>query len=365
MKVVVTGGAGLIGSWITFELLKKDHEVIVIDSFIGGYRDSLPTHKNLTVIQEDLTDNRLLRFENEEGSIWAQYYIKQEDEIQLYRKTFKEVFSNVDVMYHCACLAPEGYSVFSPAVITNSVYSATVTAMTLAIKIGAKRFINCSSMSRYGDNPAPFTEKTPPKPVDPYAMAKVHAEQQINLLAKLHGMEVIHTVPHNCVGKNQRYNDPYRNVISIMTNLMLQGRQPIIYGDGKQTRCFSMIQDDVEIYLKLLDYQIKENGEIFNIGPDDREISILEVAEIIAKELNFDLKPQFEPPRPFEVKRAVCSSDKIREVFGYEPKCSLEDGIKSIVDYIKKKGPLPFEYHIPLELNNMKNTPKTWKEKKF
>jgi UDP-glucose 4-epimerase len=355
MKVVVTGAAGLIGSWVVEKLLERNHSVIAIDSFVGGYEDSIPRQitpyfiaSNYKLLRLDLTDPKWasLSFESNVPFYWSD-------------------IEGADVMIHCACLAPEGYSVFSPSIITNSVLAASVNAMTIAIRAGIKRFINCSSMSRYGNSPAPFTEKTPTSPVDPYALAKVQAEQQINLLAKLHGMEVVHTVPHNVIGPRQRYNDPYRNVVSIMANLMLQDRQPIIYGDGKQTRCFSMIQDDVELYMKLLDYDLKEENEIFNIGPDDREISIIDLAELIAGILDFDLNPQFEPPRPHEVKRAVCSSDKIRDVFGYNPTVSLEDGIRSIVEYIQERGPKPFEYHIPLELSNRPDTPKTWKEKKF
>ncbi len=185
------------------------------------------------------------------------------------------------------------------------------------------------------------------------------------MLGRMHNMEVIHTVPHNVIGPRQRYTDPYRNVVSIMTNLMLQGRQPIIYGNGKQTRCFSMIQDDVGIYMKLMNHDIREHGELFNIGPDDREISIIDLARIIAKEINFDLKPNFQLARPYEVERAICSSDKIRKVFGFEPSMTLEDGIKSIITYVRARGPQPFDYHIKMEIDNKENSPKTWKEKLF
>jgi len=346
MNVCVTGCAGLIGSWISEKLIEQGHYVLGLDNLFGGYEDTLSYLKNkddskfeFTLV--DVTDHK---------------------EIDLLSKILKD--RDIKVIYHCAAIAPEGYSVFSPSIISNAVFMGSTVMATSAIQAGVKRFINCSSMSRYGDQESPFIEEMSTKPVDPYALAKSSAEQMLTMLGGMHGMEVVHTVPHNVVGPRQKYDDPYRNVVSIMANLMLQGRQPIIYGDGSQTRCFSMIQDDVEIYLKLLDCEIK-HGEVFNIGPDDREISILELAQTIAKVLDFDLNPVFEPERPHEVMHPICSSNKIRKRFNFEPTMSLEDGIRSIVDYIRDRGPRPFEYHIPLEINNRENVPKTWKDKKF
>lgn len=340
MKIAITGVAGLIGSWLAEKCLENGHEIVSFDNMIGGYEDSIPQHEEHEFHFCDIT---------RVGNI----------------DYMASIMSGCDVVYHCAALAHEGFSVFCPASITNSVFAGTVNVATAAIKANVKRFINCSSMSRYGDNNPPFTETTLPKPPDPYAHSKVAAEQQLNMLGAMHNMEVIHTVPHNVIGPRQRYTDPYRNVVSIMANLMLQGRQPIIYGDGKQTRCFSMIQDDVGIYLKLLNYDLQENGEIFNIGPDDREISIIDLAEIIAKEIEFNLDPNFQPARPYEVARAVCSSDKIRNVFGFTPSMTLEDGIVSIVRYIKERGPQPFEYHIKMEIDNKDYSFPTWKNKLF
>lgn len=346
MNVCITGTAGLIGSWIAEELLKGGHNVYGIDNHFCGYYETSAMllnkyHKKYSLFWYDVSDCKNL------------------EKISNLLKS-----NNIDVVYHCAAIAPEGYSVFSPSIISNSVFMGSTVMGTAAIKAGVKRFINCSSMSRYGDQLSPFTEDMPKKPVDPYALAKASAEDMLTMLGSMHGMTVIHTIPHNVCGPSQRFNDPFRNVIAIMTNLMLQGRQPIIYGDGSQTRCFSMIQDDVKIYLKLLDCEV-EHGEAFNIGPDDREISILDLAKTIANIIDFELSPIFENNRPHEVMHPICSSDKIRKRFNFKPTMSLEDGIRSIVKYVKERGPKPFEYHIPLEIDNKSNIPKTWKEKKF
>jgi UDP-glucose 4-epimerase len=170
-------------------------------------------------------------------------------------------------------------------------------------------------------------------------------------------------VPHNIIGPRQKYDDPYRNVASIMINLMLQGRQPIIYGDGTQVRCFSSIEDDVSCLIEFATNPLAV-GEIFNIGPDEGSVTINELAELIAKKLNFDLKPIFMEGRPQEVKYATCSANKIRGTFGYKTSVTTEVAIEQMIDYIRDRGVRKFTYHLPVEIVSEK-TPKTWSQKIF
>lgn len=176
-------------------------------------------------------------------------------------------------------------------------------------------------------------------------------------------MEIVHAVPHNIIGPRQKYDDPYRNVVSIMINLMLQERQPIIYGDGKQLRCFSFIKDVVGSLEKLA-FQPDVVGETINIGPDEEFITILELAELIAGLLNFNLDPIFMEERPQEVKNATCSADKARKMLGYKTEYSLKDGVQEMIDYISSKGVRRFRYHLDLEIVN-EITPRTWKNRMF
>jgi UDP-glucose 4-epimerase len=233
-----------------------------------------------------------------------------------------------------------------------------------AIAQGVKRFVYCSSMARYGtQETVPFTEDMIPKPQDPYGIAKLSSESLLQCLSEVHGMEYVIAVPHNIIGPRQKYDDPYRNVASIMINLMLQGRQPIIYGDGTQKRCFSFIQDDIEC-LKKLAFQDNIVGEILNIGPDEEFITINQLAETIAHLLEFDLHPVYMPGRPQEVKFATCSADKARELLGYKTEVFLEQGLEEMIRHIKSKGVKKFRYHLDLEIISDK-TPKTWKGRIF
>ena len=165
-------------------------------------------------------------------------------------------------------------------------------------------------------------------------------------------------VPHNIIGPRQKYDDPYRNVASIMINRCLQGLPPIIYGDGMQTRCFSFIQDVLNCLMTAC-LDDEPLGHVINVGPDEEVITINELATKICKMTNFNGSPEFLPARPQEVKHAVCSSDKARRILDYGTKVSLDDGLYSMVDYIKKRGLSKFNRHIPVEIIS-DLTPKTW-----
>lgn len=334
MKIFITGVAGFLGSHLADAMLKDGHDVLGCDNLIGGYLDNVP--KKVAFYQIDCQD-----FDN-----------------------LKRLMAGVDIVYHTACTAYEGLSVFSPSLVCNNTYQSTATVASAAIVNKVARFINCSSMARYGtQETVPFTEDMIPKPQDPYGISKLAAENLLRCLCEVHEMELVNVVPHNIIGPRQKYDDPFRNVASIMINLMLQGRQPIIYGDGEQKRCFSFVQDDITC-LKAAAFQKNVVGETINIGPDEEFVSINTLAKTIADIINFDLQPIYMPDRPQEVKLATCSANKARKLLGYKTKYSLREGLEKIIEYVREKGVKPFNYHLPIEIINEK-TPKTWTEKLF
>ena len=216
-------------------------------------------------------------------------------------------------------------------------------------------------MARYGSQNYPFTEDMETKPEDPYGVAKVAGENILKLLADLNGMEWNIAVPHNIVGPNQKYDDPFRNVLSIFINRNLQNKPAIIYGDGKQKRCFSYIDDTIYCLEKMaLDENI--NKEIINIGPDEEDVTISELAEMVANEIGFNGKPLHLSDRPKEVRFATCSANKSRKLLNYKTKTSLKEAIKKTTEFIKKSGTKPFKYYLPVEIINDK-TPEAWVKK--
>ena len=330
----ITGVAGFLGSHLAERLLNDGHRVIGCDNLVGGYLDNVP--------------------------VGVEFHTADCNN----RAKMVELLRGVDVVYHTAAYAYEGLSVFSPHLISENIFSGTISVLSAAITNRVKRFVQCSSMARYGTQPTvPFTEDMICMPQDPYGIAKYAAELSVRNLCEVHGMEFVIAVPHNIIGPRQKYDDPFRNVASIMINLMLQGRQPIIYGDGEQMRCFSFI-DDVVDPLEKMGTLPAVAGHTVNIGPDDQFITINELAKTIARLLDFKLKPIYMPGRPQEVKHATCSADKARLILDYKPKTSLAEGLGKMIGYIKQRGVKPFMYHLDLEIVSDK-TPRTWKDRLF
>ena len=251
---------------------------------------------------------------------------------------------------------------FSPALVTRNTSHISTVVLSASVRAGVRKFVHMSSMARYGtQDTVPFTEDMMPKPQDPYGIAKYASELLIKNICDTQGMEYVILVPHNIIGPRQKYDDPFRNVASIMINRMLQGKQPIIYGDGSQMRCFSFMQDVTDPLMMACETDVA-NGKIINIGPDEEFITINELAKKISNILNFDLDPIYMPGRPQEVKHANCSADLARELLNYNTSTSLESGLIELVNWIKSKGAKEFNYHLPLEFVT-KDTPKTWTDR--
>ncbi len=342
MNVYITGIAGFLGGHLADWFVARGDDVRGCDNFSTG------EVVNLTPALRDIVDYRDIES------------LEPKD------------FDGVDVAIHAAAAAYEGVSNFSPAFISRNIYAGSAAVFSAAIAATVKRIVYTSSMARYGEPifrpyragdaacyQVPFSEDQAPDPVDPYGIAKEAAERLLVNLCETHGIEWSIAVPHNIYGPRQRYVDPYRNVAAIMANLMLMGQRPIIYGDGKQVRCFSYI-DDVVPTLARMGLEPKASGQIINAGPDHGSVTILELAEMIAEIIGVPCNPVFLPDRPREVKHAVCSSDKARKLLGFEQRWALGDGLEKLVAYIVERGPKPFEYHLPIEIKSGL-LPETWR----
>lgn len=339
MRVFITGVAGFLGSHIADAFLERGDLVSGVDNLIGGFDSNVPR-----------------------GVDWY-----NGDCVEFAR--VKEAMRGAEIVIHAAATAHEGLSVFSPSENAHHGYAASSSVFSAACASGVRRILFTSSMARYGkgEGPPPFHEGMRPEPEDPYGIGKWAAERLLFNLAETHGLEAVVAVPHNIIGPRQHSADPFRNVISIFANRMLQGKQPIVYGDGSQERCFSYVSDDVESLVKMA---LQDNvvGEVINIGPDQEVISVLRAAEMVASVLGFELDPIFKPARPREVKLAHCSADKARQLLGYETKVSLEEAVRRTVEWVRECGPRPFAYHQmgPIEIeNSIAKVPETWAKRLF
>ncbi len=334
MKVLITGVAGFLGSHLADAMLARGHQVRGVDNLLGGYMDNVP--KGVNFIECDCTDFKMMR----------------------------AVTNDMDLVYHCAATAYEGLSVFSPSVVSRNIVDASVTVFSAAIANKVKRIVHCSSMARYGALLPPFRETMICMPQDPYGIAKVCAEQMLKNLCETHDVEYVIAVPHNIIGPRQKYDDPYRNVASIMMNMFMQGRIPVVYGDGEQQRCFSYVDDCLSC---LVGMGVQDNvvGQTINIGPDENPVSINDLYQEIRLITGSSHEiPMRMPGRPQEVKIALCSSDKAREMLGYRTTTSLSQGLQKMHKWMSARGTRPFNYHLPLEIITDR-TPQTWTQRIF
>ena len=333
MHIFITGVAGFLGSNLADYYLKKGFKVSGNDNLVGGEIQNVDPKVN--------------------------FYQYDSENLELNSKYFKDV----DTVIHCAAYAHEGLSIFSPYLISKNIFSGSVSVFTAAVKQKVKRIVFCSSMARYGHIKQPYKESDTPIPVDPYGIAKLAAEKVLINMSETHGIEYNIAVPHNIIGAKQKYDDPFRNVASIMINLILQNRQPVIYGDGTQTRSFSDVDDCIFCIDKLvLEKNLK--SEIFNIGPDENYININELFKKISNILKFNKEPFYFPERPREVKYSNCSADKARKFLNYKTEFNIDDSLIKMVEYIKSNGPKKFIYNYDIEIDN-NLTPKTWTKKFF
>ena len=334
MHIFITGVAGFLGSNLADYYIKKGFKVSGCDNLVGGDIENIPSK----VI----------------------FYQGNCEDLDFMTRATKH---KVNVLCHAAAYAHEGLSSVSPTLICSNNVTGSTSVFTAAIRNKVKRIVYCSSMARYGDIKVPFREDDKINPVDPYGVSKVAAERILEILCNTHDVEYNIAVPHNIIGPKQKYDDPYRNVVSIMVNLMLQKRKPIIYGDGNQRRCFSDIDDCLYCLDKLITDK-KIVSQVVNIGPDEEYISINQLFEKLSNKLKFNKGAKYFEDRPNEVKQATCSSDKARKILNYKTSVKLDDSIEKVINYIKKKGTKKFKYGYMLEIDNDK-TPTTWKKKIF
>jgi len=333
--VYITGAAGLIGSELVRLFCRHNWKVKACDNLIGGLESNLTRFLD----HIDYKNFDLLDYE-----------------------TLKEHMKGSQVVLHCAALPYEGLSVFSPKIVVENIVGGTVSVASACLANGVNKLVNFSSMARYGGQKPPFTEDMPRSPEDPYGLAKAQAEEHLELLNKLHGLNFFTVVPHNVIGKGQRYMDPYRNVVAIMINRVLLKKTIIIYGDGEQKRSFSNISDCSDAIWRLVNSEKNLTGEVFNIGPDDNETTIKDLAHRVGHHCGIYPRIDYFPDRPAEVKNAWCSSEKIKTQFNYNTTKSLDDTIVEMVNWIGERGPEEFNYALDLEFTT-ENTPKTWVER--
>jgi len=328
-KILVTGGAGFIGSHLSECLYDRGYEVLVIDDLSGGFEDNIVEG---------------VRFI--EGSI---------NNVDLVDRLFEE--ERFDFVYHLAAYAAEGLSHFIKRFNYNNNLIGSVNLLNAAVNTDVKCFIFTSSIAVYGTHPdPPITEDALTNPEDSYGIAKVAVEQELHVCHEMFDLDYIIFRPHNVYGEKQNIGDKYRNVVGIFMNQILQGKPMTVFGDGNQTRAFSYIGDVVPLMADALERPEAIN-EIFNVGAD-QPYTINELATHVAEAMGVGPEIVHLPARN-EVIDAYSSHEKVERVFDKRELHSLEDGLRRTAAWVRGHGARKSQEFEDIEVR--KNFPAAWR----
>jgi UDP-glucose 4-epimerase len=300
-RVLVTGGAGFIGSHLVEALLAEGRSVRVVDNLATGHRANLAhLEGGFEWLVGDLAD-----FEVCASSV-----------------------NGVTEILHQAAIPSVPRSVLEPLQSHASGATATLNLLEAARQAGVGRFVFAASSSAYGDTEElPKREDMVPNPLSPYAAAKLSGEHYVRVYARTMGLDGASLRYFNVFGPRQDPSSPYSGVISLFARLMAEGQRPVIYGDGSQTRDFTYVANVVQANLKALGSDRPIGGEVFNVGTG-RRINLLDLVSAINAILGTNLEPEFRAPRAGDVKDSQASLDRIKAVLGYEPTVDFEEGLR-------------------------------------
>ncbi|MEM3374564.1 MAG: SDR family oxidoreductase [Candidatus Woesearchaeota archaeon] len=304
MKVIVTGGCGFIGSNLVDELIKLKHDVVVIDNLSTGKKENLNPK--------------------------ARFYLVDIREKEKVEDIFKK--EKPEIVNHHAAQIDVRKSVSDPGYDASVNIIGLINLLKASVDNKVKKFINVSSGGViYGDDAKlPIKENEKKNPISPYGISKLSGEYYVNFFNKIYGLNFTTLRYSNVYGPRQ---DPKgeAGVISIFSNLMLNNKQPTIFGDGKQTRDYVFVKDVVNANILAME---KGDNQAFNIGTM-RETSVNELFSIMKDIIGFKGNPIYAEARAGELLRNCLDNSKAKKLLGWQPKYSLKEGLKQTIDWVK------------------------------
>jgi UDP-glucose 4-epimerase len=326
-RVLVTGGAGFIGSHVTDELIEMGMDAVVLDDLSGGFKANV--NPEAEFVEGSINDEELIK------SLFNKY--------------------NFTYVYHLAAYAAEGLSHFIKKFNYENNLIGSVHLLNASVNHEIKCFIFTSSIAVYGANQLPMTEDLIPQPEDSYGVAKLSVEQELKISKEIFDLDYVIFRPHNVYGERQNIGDKYRNVIGIFMNQIMQNKPLTVFGDGEQTRAFTYIRDVAPIIAKAPLFR-KAYGEVFNVG-SDQPFTINHLVEKVGEAIGSKVDILYLPERR-EVKHAYASHGKAEKVFSYCSKYSLEEGLERMAAWAKEAGSKKSNTFENIEI--MKNLPSSW-----
>jgi len=329
VPILVTGGTGFIGSHVVDALIHGGQKVVVLDDFSGGFFNNV--NKSVDLVQGSILDASFI------NALFDQY--------------------RFEYVFHLAAYAAEGLSHFIKRFNYENNLIGSVNLINASINHDVQCFVFTSSIAVYGKNQLPMVEDLVPNPEDSYGIAKYAVEKELEISHNMFGLDYVIFRPHNVYGERQNIGDKYRNVIGIFMNQILQGKPLSIFGDGNQTRAFSYIGDVAPIIAEAA-FKPEAFGEVYNIGAD-KSYTISELAKYVSRVMGVEPQLVYYPARN-EVSHAYASHEKIKKMFNYTPRYSLEVGLTRMAHWAKEIGPGHSKAFENIEI--MKNLPEAWLE---
>jgi UDP-glucose 4-epimerase len=316
-KMAVTGGAGFIGSNLAEYLLGLGFSVVAVDNLSTG------KEQNLSGWAEKAGSRfQLLRID-----------INETDQL-------RRAFSGVSYVFHLAAIPSVVRSIENPAATQSSNINGTLSVLTAARDAGVRRVIAASSSSIYGDDPAlPKKEDRLGRCLSPYALSKLVTEEYCRLFYQLYGLETVSLRYFNVFGPRQDPNSDYAAVIPRFSTRLLAGKQPIVYGDGEQTRDFTFVSNVVDANWKAATHP-NAPGQAFNIGCG-AQTSLNQLIEKLNIILGSRFEPRYEPARKGDVRHSVADVSKANRMLSYCPATSLEIGLQQVLDWYRTQATKP------------------------
>ncbi|MBL8184799.1 MAG: SDR family oxidoreductase [Blastocatellia bacterium] len=307
-NVLVTGGAGFIGSNLADELIRQGSRVRIIDNLSTGFRENLDEISgDFEFIEGDLNDSDLLA----------------------------KALQDIEIVFHQAALPSVPRSVADPVETHNACVNATFNLLVKSKDAGVRRVIYAASSSAYGDQPTlPKVETMRPEPLSPYAAAKLMGEHYCSVFTRVYGLETIALRYFNVFGPRQNPASHYSGVISRFIDALMKGGRPVIYGDGEQSRDFTYILNVVNANIRAA--QTNEGlGQVMNAANGER-ISLNELLSVL-KEITgrSDAVADFQPERKGDVKHSQADNALAVKCLGYEKIVGLEEGLSRTIDWWK------------------------------
>jgi nucleoside-diphosphate-sugar epimerase len=306
-RMLITGGAGFIGSHLVEALVILGAEVLVIDDLSGGNRENLRDFSPVTFLEGSILDRQLLQ-KATEGCAFV---------------------------FHQAALGSVPGSVEQPRLYNEVNTTGTLNVLEAARSAGVKRVMFAASSSAYGLNPVPWIETMPVLPRSPYAATKVAGEGLLRAFSVSYGMDTASLRYFNIFGPRQNANSAYAAVIAAFAKAYLGGQRPVIYGDGEQSRDFTFVANAVHANLLAARRAEPIGGEVINVGTGGRiSVNMLAVkmAEVYGRE---DLTPVHQPERAGDIQHSFADLGRTRSILGYEPVVSFADGLRETLAWYR------------------------------